>query len=65
MIRTFVVAVFVVAAAAFGAAPVAVADGPYANCSAAHDDGRYDIPRGDPDYWIDGDRDEDGVACES
>jgi hypothetical protein len=65
MIRTLAVAAFVLAATAIGAAPAAVAEGPYANCSAAHADGRYDIPQGDPDYWIDGDRDKDGFACDS
>ena len=43
----------------------ASASGPYANCSEAHADGRYDIPQGDPDYWPGGDRDHDGIACES
>jgi len=47
-----------------GAAP-AGATGPYANCKAAHADDRYDIPQSDPDYWPGGDRDNDGVACES
>nr|WP_090275281.1 excalibur calcium-binding domain-containing protein [Mycolicibacterium komanii]CRL68256.1 Excalibur domain-containing protein [Mycolicibacterium komanii] len=65
MIKTFVVAAFVVTAPAIGLAPAALADGPYANCSAAHADGRYDIPQGDPDYWDGGDRDHDGIACES
>ncbi|MCV7014310.1 excalibur calcium-binding domain-containing protein [Mycolicibacterium madagascariense] len=46
-------------------APLASADGPYKNCTAAHKDGRYDIPKGDPDYWSGGDRDGDGIACES
>jgi Excalibur calcium-binding domain len=52
-------------AAAIGLAPVAAASGPYANCTAAHNDGRWDIPQGDPDYWDGGDRDHDGIACES
>ncbi|WP_369974119.1 excalibur calcium-binding domain-containing protein [Mycobacterium sp. 3519A] len=51
--------------AAIGAAPIVNASGPYANCSQAHADGRYDIPQGDPDYWPGGDRDKDGIACES
>jgi Excalibur calcium-binding domain len=54
-----------IAAAAIGAAPVATASGPYANCTEAHQDGRYNIPKGDTDYWIGGDRDRDGIACES
>jgi len=65
MIRTFIAAALVAAAAAVGAASVANAEGPYANCTQAKADGRYDIPQGDPDYWDDGDRDQDGIACES
>ena len=54
-----------VAVTAVGVAPVAVAAGPYRNCTEAHKDGRYDIPQGDSDYWSGGDRDGDGIACES
>ena len=43
MIRTLIVAL-AIGAAAIGAAP-AVASGKYANCTEAHQDGRYDIPR--------------------
>ena len=43
----------------------AAASGKYDNCTEAHQDGRYDIPQGDPDYWSAGDRDSDGIACES
>jgi len=64
MIRALVVAL-AIWAAAIGAAPVAAASGKYSNCSEAHQDGRYDIPQGDPDYWSAGDRDSDGIACES
>jgi hypothetical protein len=46
------------------AAPVANAGGPYANCKQAHADGRYNIPKGDPDYRPALDRDNDGIACE-
>jgi hypothetical protein len=42
-------------AAVLGLAPTASASGPYANCTQAHNDGRYDIPQGDPDYWPAGD----------
>ncbi|MDT5022873.1 MAG: hypothetical protein QOI33_3397 [Mycobacterium sp.] len=52
-------------AAANGAAPMASADPPYKNCTAAHKDGRYDIPKGDPAYAPHLDRDGDGIACES
>ena len=61
-----------VAAVAFGAivagaaaAPVAVADPPYKNCSQARADRRHDIPRADPAYAPHLDRDNDGIACES
>lgn len=54
-----------IAAAALGFAPTAGAQPPYANCTAAHTDGRYDIPVGDPAYWDGGGRDDDGIACES
>jgi hypothetical protein len=65
MIRTLIAAAFVVTVTALGAAPVALAEGKYKNCTEAHDDGRYDIPQGDPDYWNGGDRDHDGYACDS
>ena len=65
MIRALVVAL-AIGAAAIGAAPVATASGNYSpNCTEAHQDGRYDIPQGDPDYWDGGDRDKDGYACDS
>ena len=60
-----VIASAAVVACAVGIAPAASADGPYKNCTAAHADGRYDIPKGDPDYVASQDRDGDGVACES
>jgi hypothetical protein len=59
------IAAFAVAAVAVGMAPAASAAGPHRNCTAAHQDGRWDIPRDDPDYWPAGDRDDDGIACES
>lgn len=65
MFRIFVAASLVAAVAGLGAASVANAEGPYANCTQAKADGRYDIPQGDPDYWPAGDRDQDGIACES
>ena len=43
--------------------PVSAA-GPYSTCAEAKVDGRCDIPRGDPDYWLYGDPDRDGMACE-
>ena len=45
-------------------APVALADPPYRNCSEAHADGRYNIPKDDPAYSSKLDRDHDGLACE-
>jgi hypothetical protein len=65
MFRVLIAAAFVCLAGAVGLAPAANATGPYANCTDAHKDGRYDIPKGDPDYWPAGDRDQDGIACES
>lgn len=65
MIRLLIAAAFVAGAAATGMAPGAAASGPYANRTEAHQDGRRDIPIGDPDYWVKGDRDHDGIACES
>lgn len=46
-------------------APAAQASPPYANCKQAAQDGRYNIPRGDPAYQSKLDRDNDGIACES
>lgn len=48
-----------------GPVPMAQAADPYANCSEARADGRSDIPRGDAAYWDGGDRDQEGIACES
>jgi Excalibur calcium-binding domain len=56
-----------VAALGLGMAPVASAYEPgpvYRNCTEAHNAGVYNIPKGDPAYWPDGDRDGDGFACE-
>ncbi|GAB3016512.1 excalibur calcium-binding domain-containing protein [Mycobacterium bourgelatii] len=47
----------------FGA-PMAQADPPYKNCTEAHKDGRYNIPKDDPAYAPKLDRDKDGIACE-
>lgn len=63
MIRTLFFAVGI-SVAGFGLAPAVATASPYANCSEAHADGRYNIPEDDPDYWDDGDRDGDGYACE-
>ena len=66
-----VIRALVVAAAAAGiitgatvTAPMATASGPYRNCTEAHKDGRYNIPKGDSDYQPKLDRDNDGIACE-
>lgn len=55
------------AAALPAAAPAAAAEpGPvYQNCSQAREAGVSNIPQSDPAYWPDGDRDNDGMACES
>jgi Excalibur calcium-binding domain len=37
---------------------------PYTDCNEAHADGRYNIPRGDPEYRPALDPDNDGIACE-
>ncbi|MEZ0383749.1 excalibur calcium-binding domain-containing protein [Mycobacterium sp. pW045] len=52
--------------AAMGAvlAPAVSAGPPYQNCSEAHADGRYNIPKGDEAYRSKLDRDGDGLACE-
>lgn len=64
MVRIVVIAAAVVGLG-LGLAPMASADPPYANCTEAHKDGRYDIPQGDPAYRSKLDRDGDGIACES
>ncbi|MEC4903380.1 excalibur calcium-binding domain-containing protein [Mycobacteroides chelonae] len=43
---------------------VAQADPPYDNCTQAHQDGAYNIKKGDPGYRTKLDRDGDGIACE-
>lgn len=43
----------------------APAGGYFANCTQAHEAGRYDIPASDPAYRPALDRNNDGVACES
>ncbi|WP_331239691.1 excalibur calcium-binding domain-containing protein [Mycobacterium intracellulare] len=52
-------------ASVYPSRPPAQADPPYRNCTAARQDGRYNIPRGDPAYQQKLDRDNDGIACES
>jgi hypothetical protein len=37
---------------------------PHSDCNAAHADGRYNIPRGDPAYEPRLDRDGHGIACD-
>lgn len=43
---------------------IAQADPPYKNCTEAHQDGVYNIKKGDPGYQSKLDRDGDGIACE-
>jgi hypothetical protein len=65
MVRTTLTAAALLVGLGIIAAPTALAEsGPYKNCTAAHSDGRYNIPKGDPDYKASQDRDDDGVACE-
>ena len=54
----------ILAGGTVAAAPPSVRCGPYSTCAEAKVDGRCDIPRGDPDYWLYGDADRDGMACE-
>ena len=70
MFRLLIAAAVVCGAAGMGAATASADLGSYpaskyANCTQAHKDGRSNIPKGDPDYWPGGDRDGDGIACES
>lgn len=65
MIIRVAAAVLLAGVVSIGLPAVAQADRPYANCTEAHDDGRYDIPESDPAYWDGGDRDHDGFACDS
>lgn len=46
------------------AAESRLTDQHFANCTAAHAAGRYNIRRGDPSYRPRMDRDDDGLACE-
>jgi hypothetical protein len=45
-------------------AEVLYATGKYSTCGEAAEDGVFNIPEGDENYWDGGDRDQDGVACE-
>ncbi len=63
MIRGLIVAAFVVAATAAGAA-TASADTYYKNCSAAREAGVAPIMQGEDGYAPHLDRDNDGIACE-
>ncbi|KUI45115.1 calcium-binding protein [Mycobacterium sp. IS-1590] len=63
MIRGLIVAAFVVAATAAGAA-TASADTYYKNCSAAREAGVTPIMQGEDGYAPHLDRDNDGIACE-
>ena len=38
--------------------------GEYSTCGEAAQDGVFNIPEGDENYWDEGDRDGDGIACE-
>ena len=66
MVRLIAVAA-AVACLGLGLTPAASASfGPvYDSCTEAHDDGVWNIPESDDAYWEGGDRDDDGIACES
>ena len=65
MTRNLIAVAVVVAGIGMGLAPTASAVSPYESCSEAADDGVYNIPEDSDDYWSGGDRDDDGIACES
>ena len=65
MNRSTIAVAVMAASIGLGLAPTATAVSPYENCSEAADDGVYNIPESSDDYWSDGDRDDDGIACES
>ena len=49
---------------AVASADVLFPTGKYSTCSEAAEDGVFNIPDGHEDYWDEGDRDGDGIACE-
>jgi len=66
MVRVFGAAVISVGVGLCLAPLASASPGPvYSNCTEAHNDGVWDIPESDDAYWSDGDRDGDGIACES
>ena len=50
--------------AIFGAPAAMAESSKYGSCKEAAQDGRYNIPKDDPDYDPKLDRDGDGIACE-
>lgn len=64
MLRTLLLAA-ALSAVAVGAAPLAAADPPYANCTEARADGAINMTTDHPGYASKLDRDGDGIACES
>jgi hypothetical protein len=48
----------------FGAPAAMAESSKYGSCKEAAQDGRYNIPKDDPDYDPKLDRDGDGIACE-
>jgi len=65
MNRNLIAVAIMAAGIGLGLAPTATAVSSYESCSEAADDGVYNIPEGSDNYWPDGDRDDDGIACES
>lgn len=64
MIRT-VICAGAITAGTLGLAPTAGAEQYFANCTEAKAAGYHDIPSTSEYYWPAGDRDQDGIACES
>ena len=65
MNRSMIAVAVVVAGIGLGLAPTASAGPSYDTCTEAAEDGVFNIPEDSEDYWPDGDRDDDGIACES
>ncbi len=65
MNRNLVAVAVVVAGIGLGLAPTASTGPSYDSCSEAAEDGVFNIPEDSDDYWPGGDRDDDGIACES
>jgi len=65
MNRSMIAVAVMVASIGLGLAPTASAGPSYDTCTEAAEDGVFNIPEDSDDYWSGGDRDGDGIACES